>query len=383
MPFMISLSAFCRTRFGACLRRCWRGRMAPAAMTALPHALPTRAQATHAQATHALPTHALPTLALALVLALPPALTLSLVSPTETLAAESAHQATPAGTAPASASPSISAFVPVSVRDDTGHEVRLDAPAKRIIALYGAFNELLLALGAGDSLAARTVADANIPGLEHLPAIGTHRRPNAELIVQQSPDLVIQLAGRNEALLQTEALRALGLNVLVFEMNSFEQMFGVLQKLGQLTGREAEAARLTGAWQARLAALEARYKDQKPIRVFYEVRYPNLLAAGQGGIVDNIISRAGGRNVVTDEKKLVRFNEEALLAADPDVYVIQSGPMNPDPQPLDQRLHYRDLRAVREGRVLTVDEELFARPGPRSVDAAEELGRFLHPDAAR
>ena len=376
MPFMISLSAFCRTRFGACLRRCWRGRMAPAAMTALPHALPT-----HAQATHTLPTHALPTLALALVLALPPALTLSLVLPTETLAAESAQQSTSGVTA--AASPSTSAFVPVSVRDDTGHEVRLDVPAKRIIALYGAFNELLLALGAGDSLAARTVADANIPGLEHLPAIGTHMRPNAELIVQQSPDLVIQLAGRNEALLQTEALRALGLNVLVFEMNSFEQMFGVLQKLGQLTGREAEAARLTGAWQARLAALEARYKDQKPIRVFYEVRYPNLLAAGRGGIVDHIISGAGGQNVVTDEKKLVRFNEEALLAADPDVYVIQSGPMNPDPQPLDQRLHYRDLRAVREGRVLTVDEELFARPGPRSVDAAEELGRFLHPDAAR
>jgi len=309
-------------------------------------------------------------------------LALSLVSPTETLAAESAQQPTPAVTATASASPSTSAFVPVSVRDDTGHEVRLDAPAKRIIALYGAFNELLLALGAGDSLAARTVADANIPGLEHLPAIGTHMRPNAELIVQQSPDLVIQLAGRNEALLQTEALRALGLNVLVFEMNSFEQMFGVLQKLGQLTGREAEAAGLTGAWHARLADLEARYKDQKPIRVFYEVRYPNLLAAGQGGIVDNIISRAGGRNVVTDEKKLVRFNEEALLAADPDVYIIQSGPMNPDPQPLDQRLHYKDLRAVREGRVLTVDEELFARPGPRSVDAAEELGWFLHPGAA-
>lgn len=300
-----------------------------------------------------------------------------------TAAAVAAGASGSAAPAAGSASASASAFVPVSVRDDTGHEVRLDAPAKRIIALYGAFNELLLALGAGDSLAARTVADANIPGLEHLPAIGTHMRPNAELIVQQSPDLVIQLAGRNEALLQTEALRALGLNVLVFEMNSFEQMFGVLQKLGQLTGREAEAARLTGAWQARLVDLEARYKAQKPVRVFYEVRYPNLLAAGRGGIVDHIISRAGGRNVVADEKKLVRFNEEALLASDPDVYIIQSGPMNPDPQPLDQRPHYRDLRAVREGRVLTVDEDLFARPGPRSVDAAEELGHFLHPGAAR
>ena len=272
---------------------------------------------------------------------------------------------------------------PIIVRDDAGYEVRLLAPAKRIIALYGAFNELLLALGAGDSLAARTVADANIPGLAHLPAIGTHMRPNAELIVQQSPDLVIQLAGRNEALLQTEALRGLGLNVLTFEMNSFEQMFGVLEKLGQLTGREAEASTLISAWQKRLANLETRYADQNPAGVFYEVRYPNLLAAGRGGIVEDIIAHAGGRNVVTDEKKLVRFNEEALLAADPDVYIVQSGPMNPDPQPLEQRQHYKNLRAVRDGRVLTVDEDFFARPGPRSVDAAEALGLFLHPQGAR
>ncbi len=267
---------------------------------------------------------------------------------------------------------------PIIVSDDTGHEVRLCQPARRVIALYGAFNELLLALGAGDVLAARTVADAAVPGLEHLPAIGTHMRPNAELVVAQSPDLVIQLAGRNEALLQTESLRALGLDVLVFEMNSFEQMFAVLHKLGRLTGREAEAAALVATWQKRLAALEARYADMEPVSVFYEVRYPNLLGAGGGGIVNDMIQRAGGRNVIADEKKLVRFNEEALLAADPDVYIMQRGPMNPEPQPLEQRQHYKSLRAAREGRVFVVDEDRFARPGPRAVDAAEELGRFLH-----
>ncbi len=274
------------------------------------------------------------------------------------------------------------ANTPIVVSDDTGHEVRLQQPARRVIALYGAFNELLLALGAGDVLAARTVADAAVPGLEHLPAIGTHMRPNAELVVRQSPDLVIQLAGRNEVLLQTENLRALGLDVLVFEMNSFEQMFAVLQKLGRLTGRESEASALVTAWRERLAALETRYADMEPVSVFYEVRYPNLLGAGRGGIVNDMIRRAGGRNVIADEKKLVRFNEEALLASDPDVYIMQRGPMNPEPQPLEQRQHYKSLRAIREGRVLVVDEERFARPGPRAVDAAEELGRFLHSRAA-
>ncbi|EGW51970.1 hypothetical protein HMPREF1022_01088 [Desulfovibrio sp. 6_1_46AFAA] len=268
---------------------------------------------------------------------------------------------------------------PIEVVDDTGVTLTLDKPAERIIALYGAYNELLLALDARDLLVARTVADAHLPELAGLPAIGTHMRPNAELIVAQKPDLVLQLAGRREALLQTEALRKLGINVLTFEMDSFDKMFDVLEKLGRLTGREQKAAGLIRDWRARLATLRARHAGEKPVRVFYEVRYPNLLAAGQGSIVNEIIAVAGGENVVADDKKLVRFNEEALILADPDAYLTQKGPMNPDPQPLSERAHYRDLRAVRTGRVLVVDEDRFARPGPRAVEAAEELERWLHP----
>lgn len=268
---------------------------------------------------------------------------------------------------------------PIEVVDDTGVTLTLDKPAERIIALYGAYNELLLALDARDLLVARTVADAHLPELAGLPAIGTHMRPNAELIVAQKPDLVLQLAGRREALLQTEALRKLGINVLTFEMDSFDKMFDVLEKLGRLTGREQKAAGLIRDWRARLATLRARHAGEKPVRVFYEVRYPNLLAAGQGSIVNEIIAVAGGENVVADDKKLVRFNEEALILADPDAYLIQKGPINPDPQPLSERAHYRDLRAVRTGRVLVVDEDRFARPGPRAVEAAEELERWLHP----
>ena len=268
---------------------------------------------------------------------------------------------------------------PIEVVDDTGVTLTLDKPATRIIALYGAYNELLLALDARGLLVARTVADAHLPELAGLPAIGTHMRPNAELIVAQKPDLVLQFAGRREALLQTEALRKLGINVLTFEMDSFDKMFDVLEKLGRLTGRERKAAGLIMDWRARLATLRARHAGEKPVRVFYEVRYPNLLAAGQGSIVNEIIAVAGGENVVADDKKLVRFNEEALILADPDAYLIQKGPMNPGPQPLSGRAHYRDLRAVRTGRVLVVDEDRFARPGPRAVEAAEELERWLHP----
>ena len=267
---------------------------------------------------------------------------------------------------------------PIVITDDTGTTLTFNQPVRRVIALYGAFNEIFLALGAGDLLVARTAADGNLPGLAALPAIGTHMRPNAELVLAQRPDVVVQLEGRSEAQTQTENLRSLGLNVLTFEVNSFDHLFEVTQILGRLVGRGQEATALVTGWKDRLQALRSRAGGKAPARIFYEVRYPNLLAAGRGGISSEILALAGGENVVTDSKKLVRFSEEALIAADPDVYLIQQGPMNPAPTPLTERDHYKGLRAVREGRVLVVDEERFARPGPRALDAAEELAGWLH-----
>ena len=269
------------------------------------------------------------------------------------------------------------AAIPIVISDDTGTTLTFKQPVRRIIALYGAFNEIFLALGAGDLLVARTAADGNLPELAALPAIGTHMRPNAELVLAQWPDVVVQLEGRSEAQTQTESLRSLGLNVLTFELNSFERLFEVTQLLGQLVGRELAATALVNGWKGRLQALRSSSAGKPRARIFYEVRYPNLLAAGRGSISSEILALAGGENVVTDSKKLVRFSEEALIAADPDVYLIQQGPMNPAPTPLDERDHYRGLRAVREGRVLVVDEERFARPGPRALDAAEELAGWL------
>ena len=229
--------------------------------------------------------------------------------------------------------------------DSRGVSVRLERPAQRVIALYGAFNEILLALDARETLVARTAADAAIPGLQDLPAVGTHMRPNAELVAARQPDVVLQLAGRQEVLTQTEALEAVGIPVLVYEMQSFEQLFAVTRALGRLTGREARAEALVADWQQRLAALEQRYADKPPVRVFYEVRYPNLLTAGRASIVDEIIRHAGGRNVLDAAQKLVRCNEEMLVALDPEAYILQQGPMNPAPQAPAERPHYRALSA--------------------------------------
>ncbi len=268
---------------------------------------------------------------------------------------------------------------PIKIVDDTGYELVLQQPAKRVLGLYGAFNELMLALGLKDLLVGRTASDIAIEGLKHLPAVGTHMRPNIELILSLKPDVIIQFMGREEAKSLALGLRGHGIPVLAFNMESFDDMFNVIEKLGQATGHIIESQTLIKRYKDRLADLHRILLDVKRVRVFYEVRYPHLLAAGPDSIVSDIIRIAGGRNVITFSGRMLRINEEELVNKSPDAYIIQQGPMNPEPIPLDMRPNYATLPALKNGRVLVVDQLAFSRPGPRAIDAAEMLARWLHP----
>ncbi len=267
----------------------------------------------------------------------------------------------------------------IRVVDDTGYELVLPKPAQRVIGLYGALSELMLALDLGHTLVGRTAADINVEGLKHLQAVGTHMRPNPELIVSLKPDVVLQFLGRKEASTLGLGLRKLGVPVLLFRLESFEDINSVLLRLGALGGAQAKAQALVQSYTSRIGFLRTLLMDEPRVSLFYEVRYPNLLGAGGKSIVTDIMSVAGGRNVLTSSDRVVRLNEESLLLKNPEAYIIQTGPMNPDPKPLEQRPHYTQLQAVQNNRVLWVRELNFARPGPRAIDAAEQLARWLHP----
>lgn len=274
--------------------------------------------------------------------------------------------------------PALPAQAEVRIVDGQGTAVVLNKPAERIVILYGAFGEILQEMGEARRVVARTKADAGLPAFAHLPSVGTHMRPNVEMVVGMQPDLVLQLAGRKAAAQTVTELRAHGMTVAAFSPSSFEELFQVITSLGVLTGEEAKAMALVTSMEERLEAVRAAVDASKaPVRVFYEIRGTNLLAAGQGGIVNDIITHAGGINVVENNKKIVRLGEEAVYNLDPDCYIVQQGPMNRSPIPLAERPLYAQLRAVETGCMLLVDEKMFSRPGPRTVLAVEKLARFL------
>ncbi len=278
--------------------------------------------------------------------------------------------ATLVGSAPAGAA---------CVTDDTGQEICLPEPPARVISLYGAFTEILWELGVRRELVARTSNDTTIAEVEALPSLGTGLRPDLEHLMALRPDLVVGRASRASGA-TLGAMRDRGVRVAAFDPGSVAELESTMTRLGALCGRESEAGLLASRVRERLAAVQETVgQPARRLRVVYEVRAEPLTVAGTDGLVDEVIRRAGGTNAVEIQKKLVLLDVEALLRLDPDVYVIQEGPMNRKPPALGDRPHYKLLRAAREGRVLQVDEEDFSRPGPRVSEAVERLSRYLYP----
>ena len=265
----------------------------------------------------------------------------------------------------------------VQIKDDRGKEITLKAPPQRIVSLYGGLSEILEALGVGKKVVARIQGDAT---LKNIPTVGTHLQPNVEMILALKPDLVVQ-GGVSKGMPALRKLEAEGLPVAMFAPHDFPGLFSVIQRLGVLTGRSQAAAAINRKMKQHLQTVAKRVAGLQRPRVFFEVRYHNLLAAGRGSMVNDIINRAGGVNIVDSPKKLAPFGLEALLQAKPEVYIIQEGPMNRSPEDIYTRPYFQELPAVKNKQVLVVSESLFSRPAPRSTEAVEKLARFLHPGA--
>jgi len=266
-----------------------------------------------------------------------------------------------------------------AIVDDLGRTVTVDSPPSRIVALVPSITDLILALGEGDRLVARTRYDTD-PRLAALPAVGGGLDPNIEAIIALRPDLVVVWPGADQPLIGQ--LDAAGIAVYGAGSQSLEDQERHTRQIGRLLGVEARADSLLAHLDSSFAALATALAGVPVVSALYVAWHDPPMTTGPGTFVDSIMSVAGGRNIFDDATSdWPQVNMEEIVSRDPDVLILPV-PVTGDSGAIawvHQTPGWRDLRAVRTGRVLLVDSELFSRPGPRIIDAANQLAELLHP----
>ncbi len=273
----------------------------------------------------------------------------------------------------ASSSPTAAVAGPVTVTDDSGVEVTLDAPAEAIVSLAPANTEIAFAVGAGDKMVAGTSYDDYPEEAKALPKIGDFANPNVEKIASYSPDLVLA-AGGIQADLRSK-LEGLGMTVYVVDPKTYEGAIATIENVGKLAGTEDGAAAVTAAMTAAREEVQDAVGDLPAATTFLEIYGKPLMTAGADTFIDDMITIAGGENIgATAGSGFPNFSTEVLVQTDPQVYIADSGSMS-DPGDID---HPRRLRRAhgRQGRQGLRHRRQHHRPaGPASGRGAHAACR--------
>lgn len=258
----------------------------------------------------------------------------------------------------------------LSVVDDVGDTVSLQAPARRVVSLIPAATELLFAIGAGGTVVGRTDWCDYPEAAVAVPSVGGGLEPNIEAVVAARPDLVLLYPSPQTAAAAAR-LRSLGIPAMQWRTDGLADLARGASRVGRLVGAEDAARAVMQRADSALQAVTRR--RESPPRVLALAWDQPPIAIGRGSFLNEVIVRAGGENLFADvDAGSAPVSLEAIAARDPDA-ILAVGEL-PD---FAGRPEWQVVRAVREGRFLVMHGSEFQRPTPRAALAVARLAAAL------
>jgi len=239
--------------------------------------------------------------------------------------------------------------------------------------------ENIFAVGAGDRLVGVTTFCDFPEEAKAIAKIGDTMTPNMETIVAMKPEIVfVSSSSQLEAF--TKTLEQNGIAVYVTNPTSILEVSRDIEQLGTIFGTDAVSQKLIADIDARgklVAYRLGRHELQvESVSVFVQVSREPLFTIGKDSFINNIVMLAGGRSVTKDvESAYPKLSKETASALNPEVIILSESDDNKEPNEA-----FRNSPAVKNGRVYKVSADLLSRPGPRLVDALEQIAKYLHPE---
>ena len=276
--------------------------------------------------------------------------------------------------------------------DDMGNKFTIDKPYSRIVSLYSAHTENLYTIGAGDKLIGAHKTSIYPPEAAFLPRYDYKGDP--EKLIAAEPDLVIARPFVNRNYPEyIEALEKAGLTVVSLYPASNDCFEKYVTILGMLTGKEKEVEAELVKLDERIKAIHNKVKDipeKDKKTAFFEATQTQYRTVTTDSNPAKAIELAGGINIASDVKPIERGStiaefglENIMLNADNiDVYISQRGAMNGGGSILsiEQRKGFDAVKAVREGKILELNEKLISSPTFRYYKGVNEIARLLYPE---
>jgi len=253
-----------------------------------------------------------------------------------------------------------------------------------IVSLSPTATEMLYAIGAGSQVKAVDLNSDYPSSAPHTQLDGND--PNAEAIAAYKPDLVV---ASNEPTSVDSQLRALGIPVLSEPAaTTLAQAYAQFDQLGLVTGHEAQARAEVGTIQRQIARIVASvHRPSRPLTYYYELDQ-TYYSATSSTFIGHILGLLGLRSIAVAAKGAAasggypQLSGEFILKSNPS-YILLADTLccGQSPDSVAARPGWSNLSAVKDGRVLGLNDDIASRWGPRIVDLLSSVAAEMraHP----
>lgn len=269
--------------------------------------------------------------------------------------------------------------------DPSGAEVSIPDSIDSIVCLSPAVNEVLIALGVGDSLVAYDTQSVGLEGIPaDLPTLDM-MQPDMETLASLKPDVLFV---SNMTLYDQEnpfqQLIDMGVCVLcVPSANSIAEIESSLSFIAAAVGKSAEGDALIGGMQAeldRIAAIGESITEKKT--VYFEIgAAPNLYSFGSGVFLNEMIELIGAENILADQEGWLAVEGETVASANPDVILTNVNYLDDAVGEILSRSGWEGVSAIQNKQVYYIDNISSSLSNHNIVKALDEMAKAVYPDA--
>jgi len=264
---------------------------------------------------------------------------------------------------------------PFEFVDKFGNTITIQQEPMAIVSFSPEITETLFALGEGPQVIGRSSYCDYPSEVAQVKDMGSLFDFSLETVLEVKPDLVFLSSMVSEDIYKS--LVDNGIAVAVFDTDqTLQSTKSLIETIGNIVNKKSEALQVTNSIQAALDDIATRAKDREKKSVYYAVSVGEYTSAATGDtFIGDIINAIGATNAAADGTDWM-YTVEQLVEKNPDFVICsQLWDTKATILTLDG---YKDLTAVKEGRLMEVDENIFSRQGPRVVDALYTLETIIY-----
>jgi iron complex transport system substrate-binding protein len=253
-----------------------------------------------------------------------------------------------------------------------------DAP-QSIVSISPTATEMLFAIGAGAQVKAvddQSDYPTDAPKKEGLSGF----TPNVEAIVGYEPDLVVLSNDTNDVV---AGLKAAGVETLLLPAaKTLEESYAQIEQLGEATGHEDEATEVVEEMKDEIEDLVGDLPERAEPLTYYHELDNTFFTATSKTFLGEVYALAGLENIAdaadSDQSGYPQLSPEYIIEKNPDlVFLADTLCCQQSAETVAARPGWKEIKAVQQGHVVALDDDIASRWGPRVVELLRVVAKAV------